>query len=553
MNIANILSTAFENIVPFVVLLSILVFVHELGHFLVARYCGVRVEVFSLGFGKKILSYKRGDTVYCLSLIPLGGYVKMFGEQGNTNIDEADRGVSFTHKTVWQRISIVLAGPLMNFFFAVLVFGLISFKGEETRSARLAEVQAGSVAEVAGLKTQDKILKVNGLSIRSYEEFQKKLNQFQNSNIELVAQQDGEPERNVNIAVAAVKNPNLFTMSDTVGNISGILPYAKGTLIAVKFDSLAYRLGFRTGDEILKINNQKMIGWGMLDRLIASQPVQVDVERFQVKDKLTTETKEKVSLTSQIETVLKIKTLSEFGIEHPDVYLDQVVPGSPAELAGLMKYDKIIRIDDLKISSWEDVLQKIKSYSGTDAISITVLREGTEVTKKLTPKMTSQMTLQGKEDRRYTVGIMSMVNIAMPELVTIAERNPFVALANGVERSWDISVMTVMSFVRLFQGEVSHKNIGGMISIGKAAKDSYQMGLQQFLMTMGILSISLFILNLLPVPVLDGGHLVFYIIEVVKGSPLSLKKIEMAHQVGFALLMGLMVLALFNDFTKFLF
>ena len=113
--------------------------------------------------------------------------------------------------------------------------------------------------------------------------------------------------------------------------------------------------------------------------------------------------------------------------------------------------------------------------------------------------------------------------------------------------------MTVMSFIRLFQGEVSHKNIGGLISIGKAAKDSYAMGAQTFLMTMGILSISLFILNLLPVPVLDGGHLVFYVIEIVKGSPLSVKKMELAHQIGFALLMGLMVLALFNDFTKFLF
>jgi regulator of sigma E protease len=113
--------------------------------------------------------------------------------------------------------------------------------------------------------------------------------------------------------------------------------------------------------------------------------------------------------------------------------------------------------------------------------------------------------------------------------------------------------MTVMSFVRLFQGEVSHKNIGGMISIGKAASDAYAMGLQQFLMTMGILSISLFILNLLPVPVLDGGHLVFYAIEIVKGSPLSGRKLEIAHQIGFVLLMGLMVLALFNDFTKFIF
>ncbi len=547
MNISSLLSSAFDNIVPFVVLLGILVFVHELGHFLVARFCGVRVEVFSLGFGKKLLSYKYGDTVYCLSLIPLGGYVKMFGEQGSADIAKADRKVSFTHKTVWQRISIVLAGPLMNFFFAVLIFGFIAFKGEETRSARIAEIQPGSIAEIAGLKTQDKVLQVADHAVRSYEEFQKNLNQFQNSNVELTVQQDNEPTRKINVAVASIKNPNLFTTSPTVGNIEGVLPYAKGTLVAVQFDSLAYRMGLRTGDEILKINNQKAIGWSALDHLISTEAIQIEVERS------TVDKKEKLNLNSQIEPNLKIKTLSEFGIEHPDVYLDQVVPGSPADAAGLLKYDKILKIDGQKISAWDDVLQKIKSYSGVEAITMTVLREGTEVTKKLTPKMTSQMTLQGKEDRRYTIGIMSMVNIATPELILVVEKNPLVALTKGVDRSWDISVMTVMSFVRLFQGEVSHKNIGGMISIGKAAKDSYQMGLQQFLMTMGILSISLFILNLLPVPVLDGGHLVFYIIEIIKGSPLSLKKIEMAHQVGFALLMGLMALAIFNDFTKFLF
>ncbi len=552
MNIQNILSQAFDNIVPFVVLLGILVFVHELGHFLVARFCGVRVEVFSLGFGKKLFSHKRGDTTYCLSLIPLGGYVKMFGEQGSTaEFSEEDKKVSFTHKTVWQRIAIVLAGPLMNFFFAVLVFGIVAFRGEETRSARIAEIQSGSVAEIAGLKTQDKILQVAGQDIRSYDEFQKKLNHFQNSNVELTVQQDTEAVRKINVAVSSTKNPNLFTTSSTIANIEGILPYAKGTLVAVKFDSLAYRVGLRTGDEILKINNQKIIGWNGLNKLISDQPVQIEIDRAVLNDQKS-DKKEKLTLNSQIENSLNIKTISDFGVEHPDVYLDQVVAGSPAEAAGLLKYDKILAIDSKKISTWDDVLQTIKSYSGTDAITMTLLRDGTEVTKKLTPKMTSQMTLQGQEDRRYTVGIMSMMNIAMPETVVIAE-NPIMAVGKGFERSWDVSVMTVMSFVRLFQGEVSHKNIGGMISIGKAAKDSYQMGLQAFLMTMGILSISLFILNLLPVPVLDGGHLVFYIVEIVKGSPLSLKKIEVAHQVGFALLMGLMALALFNDFTKFLF
>ena len=351
MNITNLFSAAFDNVVPFVVLLGILVFVHELGHFLVARFCGVRVEVFSLGFGKKLISYKHGDTTYCISLIPLGGYVKMFGEQGSTaEMTDDEKKVSFTHKTVWQRIAIVLAGPLMNFFFAVLVFGFVSFNGEDTRSARIAEIAPGSKAEIAGLKTQDKVLEIAGHSVRSYEEFQKSLNQHQGASVELTVQQDGETPRKVTISVQSTPNPNLFTLAKTIGTIEGILPYAKGTLIAVKYDSLAYRIGLRTGDEIIKINNQKVIGWTGLNRLITSESIQLEVERTQSSSsnlqidpstKLGTEKnsdkKEKVSLTSKIEDSVKITNLAEFGIEHPDVYLDQVVPESPADQAGLLK------------------------------------------------------------------------------------------------------------------------------------------------------------------------------------------------------------------------
>ena len=161
----TIIFTAFgylyTHVLPFVILLGLLVFVHELGHFLVARMCGVRVEVFSLGFGKKLISWKYGDTTYCVSLIPLGGFVKMFGEQGSEHIlTDEDKKVAYSHKTPWQRIAIVLAGPLMNFFFAVAVFSAIAQVGELTRAATVAAVKPGSEAARAGFKAGDKILKI---------------------------------------------------------------------------------------------------------------------------------------------------------------------------------------------------------------------------------------------------------------------------------------------------------------------------------------------------------------------------------------------------------
>lgn len=546
----SLLGFLYSNVVPFVILLGILVFVHELGHFLIARACGVRVEVFSLGFGKKILSFKRGYTTYCISIIPLGGYVKMFGEQSTdaAAIAPEDRKVSYTHKSVWQRIAIVIAGPLMNFLFAVFVFGFIAYRGEETRAARISEVTTGSIAEQAGLKSQDLVLSVNNTAVRSYEEFQNALNLAQNQTAQIQVQQQGEQPRTVTAQVATIDNPNIFASAKTIGSITGVMPYTKGTLIAVKPDSPASKAGFRTGDEITKIIDRKVQSWGDLTRLLDNQKTAVVVERTSDDGK-----KQKVDLSLSLPAGKKIENISELGFEGTELYLEQIIEGSPAAKAELLRHDKIISINGKPMETWENVLTTIKSFDGKEALEFKILREGTEIVKKITPLVTSQMTYQGKEDKRYTVGIVPMANISQPELITVKEDSLIKATIKGFDRSWDISVMTVMSFVRLFQGEVSHKNIGGMISIGKAASDAYAMGLQQFLMTMGILSISLFILNLLPVPVLDGGHLVFYAIEIVKGSPLSGRKLEIAHQIGFALLMGLMVLALFNDFTKFIF
>lgn len=537
-----------SGIIPFVILLGILVFVHELGHFTVARMCGVRVEVFSLGFGKKLFSYKKGDTTYCISLIPLGGYVKMFGEQSGGTIDESEKSVSFTHKNVWQRIAVTLAGPMMNFFFAVFVFSLISIIGEETRAPVLAEIEANSVAATMGLKAGDRVLKMDSKEIKTYEDFQKILNQFQNSTVNAVVQSTDGSNKDVVLSVASIKNPNIFSTQKMVGDISGVLPLARGTTVGVLSGSVADKAGFKPGDEIVELNSQKVTRWTDLEKLSGSS-LQLN---FLVDRELNGK-KEKLSFSVAASSATDTNTFSALGFEQPDLFLDQIVKDSPAEKADLKRFDKIVAIDSEPVVKWEQILTKIKSFDGKDSLTVRIIRDGTELTKKITPQFTSQMTAQGKEDRRYTIGILPFINYSQPELVKVKADNLFAALAKGTSRTWDISSMTLISFVRLFQGEISHKNVGGMLSIGKAAKDSYESGLQSFLMTMGILSVSLFILNLLPIPVLDGGHLVFYGIEAIKGSPLSIKKMEVAQQVGFILLMGLMLLSMFNDVNKFFF
>lgn len=550
------LGSLYSYVLPFVILLGILIFVHELGHFLVARWCGVRVEVFSLGFGKKIFSFKRGDTTYCVSLIPLGGYVKMFGEQGSEEIkSEEDKKVSYSHKTPWQRIAIVLAGPLMNFFFAIFIFALISEIGEQTRAPVIADVLSGSPAAQMGLKAGDRILEVNSNKMKSYEDFQNSLNSAKDSNISATIESANGEKKNITLIVSSVDNPNIFSLETRLGQIEGLLSYAKSAVVGITVDSPAYKAGLRTGDEITQVNSQKITRLAELEKIVlnSKQDISIQLSRPALVDNKEKITETILTVSLALSKIKNIKSLSDVGLESTELYLDHVAKDSPAEAAGLLKFDRMVSINGRNIKKWEEVSETVKSYDGKEAMTFTLIRDGVKIIKKITPKVTEISTPFGGIEKRFAIGITPYIITAVPELVTIKSDSLGSSIAKGTSRTVDISVMTVMSFVKLFQGHVSVKNVGGMVSIGKAAKDSFEVGAQAFLMTMGVLSVSLFILNLLPIPVLDGGHLVFYTIELIKGSPVSIKKMEIAQQVGFVLLMALMILAQFNDIVRFLF
>ncbi len=545
----------FVAVVPFVVLLGILIFVHEMGHFMVARWCGVRVEVFSLGFGKKIFSHKKGDTTYCLSIIPLGGYVKMFGEQPGDQISDEEKKYSFNHKNVFQRIAVVMAGPLMNFLFAALIFSVLALMGEEMHKPMLGDIETTTPAYTMGFRSGDIFTSVNGEALKTFEEFNKFLNKHQNQ--EIAVQVDRAPlsiKTEVKAKVAAKPNPNILTMDDTIGEIEGINIFARGTFIGVDTASPLYQVGLRTGDRLVSINGQKVNFWREVDpafqQVSASTALTLDVERF-LDDKM--EKTEKVSVTSAGGRV-KNYSLNDLKIESSEMFISRVAPKSPAEMAGLQKGDQVINIDGKKMSSWEDVVLAIKNFPGPpqEFLKFDLLRNGQFLALEIKPNMTSQMSANGTEDKRYTIGVYPMANYADIEPVIVKAGNPGTALVRGVTRTVDVSVMMVMSFLRLIQNKISPKNIGGVLSIGQAASETFKLGIDKFLQMMAFISVNLFILNLLPIPVLDGGHLVFYFVEAVKGSPMSLKKMEMAQQVGLVLLMSLMVFALFNDITRFL-
>ena len=545
-----LLHKAFSSFVPFVILLGILIFIHEFGHFIIARLCGVRVEVFSLGFGKKIFQYKRGDTNYCISIIPLGGYVKMFGDQPGVEIPEEEKQFSFTHKNVWQRISIVLAGPLMNFFFAIFVFFLVAFIGEDYRSTRIGDLATDSKAYISGFRSGDKILSVNGRAVTTWEDFESKLADIHDTQA-MVDIQRGSETSSLKVDITSKPNPNVLSTDPTVGDIEGLSPMSKAALIGVQKDSPLAALGLKTGDRVTAINGEPVLYWRDLEATFAKQnpqqALQVDVERGPSAESSKAEV---MSVTLAPATLAKFN-FETLKLESSDLYLGTILDGTPAKSAGLMPGDRIVQINDTKIEKWDDVISSVKSYDGNkEGVKVQVQR-GTELLKMtIIPQMISQMTSGGTEDKRYTIGVAPFINFAMPEIVKVSTSNPVEAVKIGVQRTWDVSVMTAMSFVRLFEGRVSPKNIGGVISIGQAASETFKIGISPFLRMMGLISVNLFILNLLPIPVLDGGHLLFYTIEGLKGAPISMKKMEIAQQVGLVLLMSLMVFALFNDFTR---
>ncbi|MBC7371506.1 MAG: RIP metalloprotease RseP [Bdellovibrionaceae bacterium] len=549
--ILNSINSLFNYAVPFVVLLGILIFVHEFGHFIVARLCGVRVEVFSLGFGKKIFQYKRGDTNFCISIIPLGGYVKMFGDQPGVEVSEEEKKYSFTHKTVLQRIAVVLAGPLMNFFFAIFVFFLVASIGEDFRSPVVGDLTSETKAFASGFRPGDRILAVNGSHVRTWDEFENKLADIHNSQAMIDVEHVGSNEKtSLKVDVTSKPNPNVLSTDPTVGEIEGLSPLSKATLVGVRRDSPLAAVGLKSGDRVTAINGEKVAYLRDLESILEKQDptniLQLDVERMPLEENAKSE----VMNLSLAPIGIKKFTTETLKLESADLYLGTILKGTPAQAAGLMSGDRIVQINDSKIEKWDDVITNVKAYDGNGEIKVQVLREGEVLKMNIIPKMISQMTSNGTEDKRYTIGIAPFINYANPELIKISAANPIEAIKTGTQRTLDVSAMTVMSFVRLFQGKVSSKNIGGVISIGQAASETFKIGISPFLRMMGLISVNLFILNLLPIPVLDGGQLLFFTIEGLKGAPISMKKMEILQQVGLVLLMSLMVFALFNDFTR---
>ena len=549
------IQSVFSNVAPFFILLGILIFVHEGGHFLMARIFGVRVETFSLGFGKKILSFKRGDTTYCLSIIPLGGYVKMYGDDPNAQVPEAEKQFAFIHKPLYQRFLVVLAGPLTNLIFAMLIFSFIVGFGEEVAGPFVGDVAADTQAYKDGFRSGDKVLKINGDETPTWNQVQKKIEDAGGSSLSFQLERKGESAPlQFDVPVVSGENDNIFSSSRKIGQVPGLTQESRSTVVGVRdAHSPAALAGVQSLELLATVDGKKVAYWreleGALHEAVKPESKFVTVQmRDLEKDKNDLRTVE-IPLKEGWDASTNLTAW--LGLEPAELYIYRVSKNSPAETAGMLSKDKLIRIGGQPIVAWSDVLNRVKTYSSTEApLEFVVNRGGEEKSFTIKPEMTTLMSPKGQEEHRFTIGITSGFFPMGPDGVFYRLTNPIEIVKHGVTETWYWTEFVVMSMVRLIQGEVSAKNIGGVITIGRVASHSFAAGLSTFLRMMGLISINLFLLNLLPIPVLDGGHLLFYTIEGLSGSPLSMRKMEIAQQVGLMLLMFLMAFAFFNDITN---
>jgi regulator of sigma E protease len=445
----------------FVVAVSLLVTVHEFGHYWVARRLGFKVLRFSVGFGRPLISRIAGAdrTEYVIAALPLGGYVKLLDEREGP-VPAADLARSFTHKPPWQRIAVLLAGPAFNIIFAILVlWGMFWVSGITELKPVVGDVLQGSVAARGGLHSGDEILSINGAAV--------------------VGQRDV-----------------MFDLLDAVSSRGMASLSVRGK------DGMT-----RSAD--LSVPNRE-------ERLRLTEPAGL------------------------------LKGLGfEFWLPPVPAVLGKVAAEGPAARAGLKAGDRITAIDGKPVADFRDI-QSIVSVRPGESLTFTYLRSGVE--------HDVQIHVASDKDGDKLVG---RIRVAQPpvgklpdDMVLQIQLSPAAALSRAAQESWSMTALQGRLFWRMVMGQFSMKNLNGPLSIAEYAGDSAEAGVASFLSFLVLISLSLGFLNLLPIPILDGGQIVFQLVEWLKGSPLSERAQAFGQQVGIALLILLMGVALFNDIAR---
>lgn len=449
---------ALTNLLAFIVAISVLVAVHEFGHYIVGRWCGMKVLRFSIGFGKPIWTRVAGKdrTEYCIAAIPLGGYVKFLGERYGSGepVAPEDEGRAFNHRPVWNRILVLLAGPFFNFLFAFLAYWVLFINGVPTMKPAVGLVEDNSYAAEAGLRFGDRITHVGDREAGDWE-------------------------------TALVSMLDEMVSDGTV------------TLQLEEQDGFTRTTTIDVGDDATRLTEP-----GMLFEGLGFQPWQ------------------------------------------PLAVIATVEADGAGAAGGILEGDRVTAIAGEPVDTFGDLQQLVAARPG-EAVSIEVERRGE--TQAL------DVTIGSRERGGETVGFLGVgIGDVVADYWYLRKFGPLGSIAQSLQRTWTSTAFTVRMLGRMVTGDVSIKNISGPINIAQFAGSSAAAGLNSFLNFLALVSISLGVLNLLPVPVLDGGQIVYHGIEGLKGSPISEKAQIIGQQIGIVALLLLMSFAFYNDIARIL-
>lgn len=436
----------------FLIAIAVLVTLHELGHYAVARWCGVRILRFSVGFGRVLFSrYDRHGTEWAISLIPLGGYVRMLDTADL--VPGANPAQTFSAQPVGRRMAIVLAGPAANLILAVFLYAALAFGITREPAAVLAEPAAGTPAALAGVQAGDRVLSIQGRSVDSWLDARFEV-----------------------LSAVAAREP-IHLEIDRAG--SGVMQ--------LRLDSAALPAGRIEGDLI---------------------------------------------------------PASGLALQSIGARVQSVVPGSAAEQGGLLAGDRVLGFGANGPVTVSAFIETVRESPGS-TIELAVERDGVPLELLISvPEVIDETS----GERIGRIGVQLSTETEWVEVY----RGPLASLAQGVQRTWDLAVLSLGMLGRMISGDISWQNLSGPVTIADYAGQSARMGLAAFVGFLALVSVSLGVLNLLPIPTLDGGHLLYHLIEVIRGSPPPDRWIEVGHRAGLALIMGFTALALFNDFTRLL-
>ncbi len=536
-------------IVWFILMIGPLVFFHELGHYLAAKAFGVKCERFAVGMGPRVASFRRGETEFSIRALPLGGYVTMLGAMPDEAVDVEDAGRALTDKPIWQRMVVYLAGPVMNLLLAVPIFWIFFMGQTLEQGPEIGMVLDGTPAAEAGFEAGDRVTAIDGDAIKYFDDIRRVASSSPGEELQFEVARGDEI---VTLAVTpeAVSVPAGIVPGRTeVRGQLGIVWSRYPSYVHVVPNSTAAAAGLRTFDHVIAVNGEPVRAWLDLQHALENaDDAELTIRRLDPTDDAFA----LLAAFNLVELTVQGGNAAELGLGPAQATIFAVEPGTPAASVGLQSGDRVVEVDGRPVTSLSIASQRIRGEPEV-AHEIVVERGEETLEVSLTPAIVEVVgEMRAAMDATY-VGMIPLPALAVDhELVRVGlGERMFRSVGQAVSQTIEYIFGFFMGVLFLIIGAVDSSNLGGPLMIADVANRAGSQGILTFVRFMGVISINLGIVNLLPVPGLDGGHLTLLTIEGIKREPLSFRARQIASYVGVVCLVLLMLFAFKNDVERY--